>query len=178
GRDEVKPYLKDAGIDLFKDVEQVVVCMGKSCHRSKPRQPGQADEDGPIILLQGKFDKAKIDKQLAKLADDKKGVKVVEHNKSKFHRLSFGPGDNGPYVAALDKSNLLICGSKDQVTEQISRVAGKSKPKLKYPAISAFLKARAKSPNTVDVIALEAMITGTSYSGIKNPGGGQVEEQV
>jgi hypothetical protein len=32
GRDEVKPYLKEAGIDLLKDVEQVIVSMGKSSH--------------------------------------------------------------------------------------------------------------------------------------------------
>ena len=163
GRDEVKPYLKDAGIDPLKDVDQVVVSMGKSSHSDKPARDR---EDGPVIVLQGKFDKARIDKQLAKLAEDGKHVKAVEHNKAKFHRF-----DNGPYIAALDKTALLICGSKAQVAEQLSRVAGKSKAKLKYPAISAFLKARAKSPAAVDVIALESMVTGTSYSGVKGPGG-------
>src|SRR5262249_53295924 len=133
GRDEVKPYLKGAGIDPLKDVDQVVVCMGRSCFTGKP---GPGREDGPVIVLQGRFDKAKIEKQLAKLAEDNKGVKAVEHNKAKFHRL----GGDGAYVAVLDKTALVICGSKAQVTEQLSRVAGKSKVKLKYPAIAAFLK--------------------------------------
>src|SRR5688572_13880959 len=57
GRDEVKPYLKGAGIDLIKDVEQVIVCMGKSSHSGKQ---GAEREDGPVIVLQGKFDKARI----------------------------------------------------------------------------------------------------------------------
>src|SRR5262245_56165681 len=146
----------------------MIVCMGKSCYRDKGPRTG---EDGPVILFQGKFDKAKIDAQLAKLAKDGK-AKAVEHNKAKFHRLTFGGRDNGPYVAALDKSTLLVCGSKEQAAEQISRVAGKTKVKLKYPAITAFLKARAKAPNTVDVIGLETMVTGTSYSAPPAPPGG------
>lgn len=166
-RPEVKPYLKDVGIDLLKDVDQVVVCLGKSCFPDKGPQGG---EDGPVILIQGRFDKAKIDAKLAGLAADGKGVKAVEHNKAKFYRLTFGsPRDDGPLVAVLDKNTLLVCGGKEQVVEQMSRVAGKSKPKLKYPAVAAFLKARAKAPNAVDVIALESMVTGLESRG--GPGG-------
>jgi len=172
GRDEVKPYLKGAGIDPLKDVDQVVVCMGRSCFTGKQ---GAAREDGPVIVLQGRFDKAKIEKQLAKLAEDNKGVKAVEHGKAKFHRL----GGGGPHVAALDKTALLVCGSKAQVAEQLSRVAGKSKAKLKYPAIAAFLKARGKSPPAIDAIALESMVTGESGAKRVGPGGAvEVETKV
>src|SRR5262249_35733260 len=111
GRAEVRPYLKDAGIDVLKDVEQVLVCMGKSCYSKSPR----SGEDGPVVLFQGRFDKAKVDAQLAKLAKDGKGMQAVEHKKAKFYRLG-GP-DGGPYVAALDKNTLLLCGSKEQVVE-------------------------------------------------------------
>jgi hypothetical protein len=166
GRDEIKPFLKDAGIDPLKDVDQILVCMGKSCFADAP---GGQGEDGPVLVLQGTFDKARIDRQLAKLAEGGRGVKAVEHNKAKFHRLG---GDGGPYVAALDKTALLICGSKAQVTEQLGRVAGKSKVKLKYPAIAAFLKERAKSPAAVDAVALESMVVGLAANRGPAPGGG------
>lgn len=175
-RPEVKPYLQEAGIDLLKDIDQVIIALGRSGFPA--RAVGGSRDEGPVVLFQGKFDKAKLDGQLARLAKEGKGVKAVEHNKAKFYRLTMGgPREDGPFVAVLDKSNVLVCGTKDQVVEQMNRISNKSQVKLKYPAIRDFLKARAKSPNSVDVIGLESMTMGVSATGKAGPGGA-VDETV
>src|SRR5215469_136225 len=67
--DIVKPWLEGTGFDPLKDVERLIVVMGRSCH---PTENDTAH--GPLLFLQGRFDPDKLRAKADKLAESMPGL--------------------------------------------------------------------------------------------------------
>jgi hypothetical protein len=153
-------FLKDAGFDPLKDVDRVIVCVGRSCWSGD--ELGR--EDGPFILVRGRFDVPKARARMARLAADKVGRLLdLPHGKA----ILFEPG---PYVAPLDSTTLLITGKKALVADALAKAAGKKATKLANQQAVAEIK-KLKANVTVQAFALESTIQSTTRSSFKDAKG-------
>ncbi len=170
-RPEVQTYLKDAGFDPLKDVDRVVVCMGKSCHADN-FEAGR--EDGPFILFQGKFDAAKGKAKLAALAKDQPDhfVGIDAPGGQKIYRLG---KNNAPFLAQLDANNVAIAGKKAHVLEALVKASGKKQTKFVHKEVAAQLK-KLKPDVAVQGFALEQMVMNTRYESIDNGMGKRISK--
>lgn len=182
---KLKDYLKDTGVDPLRDLERVVVMMGKSCRPQRdfnaPAPAGGVD-DGPVVLLQGKFDQTKLEAALDKIAARpakpprfaKPGAKnvremaVTKEGKRKYYTID-PDGWSHAYLAVIDKQTVVICGMKTHLKTLWERVEGKKKPALKYakqwqPILKTF-----KPDQMVRAAGIENMVWTTRYE--KNPNG-------
>jgi hypothetical protein len=167
-KDEVKPYLKDIGFDPMKDIGHLAVILSRSCH-SETFGKG----DGPILMVFGKFDPAKMKKKLEGLAKEHpKVVKISDATGGKLYEIGQFYGNGPGYAAILDKGTLIIGPRKEHATDALAKANGKKRTKLKYPALTAALK-KWKAKTSVQGIALESMVVDTTYHFEKGAGGGK-----
>jgi hypothetical protein len=163
-RPEVAPYLKDAGVDPLKDVERVVLCMGRSCFQTEV--VGRPVDDGPFLLFHGKFDVAKVKAKLAALV--KQHPDVVSESDGpgaeKIYRI--GP-QHGPYVALLDKNTAVLAGMKSHVVDALNKSSGKKTTKFTHKDVPNLLK-KLKSDVAIQGFALEQMVVNTRYERADN----------
>jgi hypothetical protein len=157
--DAVKPWLEGSGFDPLKDVERLVVVMGRSCHPSE----GGNDEAGPLVYLQGRFDpdklRAKADKMAASMPALLKAHAVGD---TRAFELRGAAGSIG-FVTLLDRNTAVFAARKDQIADAVARFAGKKKVVLKYNALKPLLE-KMNSDDSVSFVGLGEMVTGTAVS--------------
>jgi hypothetical protein len=161
--DAVKPWLEGTGFDPLKDVERLVVVMGRSCHPSENN-----DESGPLLFVQGRFDPDKLHAKMVKLAASMPGsLQAHTIDGLKAYQLKTpGPAGIG---CLLDRHTLLVGPPrKDLIGDAVARYTGKKKVELKYKALKPLLDKM--SPDaSVSFVGLGEMITGTSTM-VRNDG--------
>jgi hypothetical protein len=159
--------LKEAGLDPRKDVERLVVMLGHSCFTENWR------DNGPVLLVQGRFDPAKMAAAAAKLAKDyPKVVKIEARGDAKIVQLV--AGFETFHVAVLDKGNVFLAANKALVEAALDKAAGKKKTDLKNKAFVEMYR-KMKLDRAVEAVATGNMVTGSSGS---KDGTGKVEYKV
>jgi hypothetical protein len=171
-RPEVKPLLDGSGLNPLKDIERVVVCVGKSSH-GKEFKPGVAESDGPLFFFHGRFDVPKLHAKLETLARDYPAqLKVVSVDGAKLYELKSFLGPGPGYVALLDSGTALVAPRKEQALDALAKAAGKKKTKLAVKGMPALLKTL-KPDLAVQAVALGEMIVNTRYESTKDAAGNQ-----
>jgi hypothetical protein len=137
----VQVWLKNAGFDPLRDVERIILPMSRRWHGTDKDLQGA----GPVVLVQGRFDAAKLKAKLAQLAKDSpQGVKVDAQEE--IYRLAIPNGSSPFFFAQLDRNTLMVAGKKDLIAEAMEKAAGKKKTTLKSEAVREFLKKRKPEP--------------------------------
>jgi hypothetical protein len=168
-RPEVQVFLKDAGFDPLKEVERVIICNSRSCHRAEIGTPG---DDGPFLLFQGKVDAAKVKAKMASLAKEHPDWIAGSDAPGGEKVYRIGPR-HGPYVAQLDANTVVMAGMKTHVLAALDKAAGKKTTKLVHKDISNYLN-KFKPDVAIQGFALEPMVFTTSYETADNGMGQRV----
>lgn len=161
-------WLKDAGFDPLRDIDRVLVVMDRNSHPSQE----SLSSSGPVVLLQGRFNKDKLQAKMSQLIKDApQGVKVEEQGEGVYRVTLFGPQF---FLAQLDRNTLILTEKKERIVEAQEKASGKKKTALKYPSVRAFLKQR-KSDQAVQIVADADFIGSTQYA-VKGNGGAVIRE--
>ena len=64
-------WLRESGVDLTKDIDQIVLAAGRSCY------PDKEGPSGPLFVLHGRFDAARIRAALGKAEKKAKRFRFV-----------------------------------------------------------------------------------------------------
>lgn len=119
------------------------------------------------MLLQGRFNKDKLQAKMSQLAKDApSGVKIEEQGEGVY---KFPLPGMPLFLAQLDRNTLIVAGKKDRIAEAQEKASGKTKTALKYPSLRDFLKQR-KSAQAVQVVADANFISSTQYTARANGG--------
>jgi hypothetical protein len=168
----VQEYLKNIGFDPLKDVERMIICLSKSCFT--PGAIGAANDDGPYMLFQGKFDAAKVKAKMAEIAKNHPD-QVSSSDLPGGQTLYRIAPRHGPYAVQLDGNTLVVAGRKTHVLAALEKASGKKTTKFVHKDVPAYLK-KLKSDVAIQGFALEQMIMSSRVS-VKNDGmGNQIVE--
>jgi hypothetical protein len=154
--------LKDTGLDPLKDVDRVVVAMGRRSHEPE-EEAGSFAMGGPLILYHGRFDAARLrgkGKQLAETMP--KMTRVHTIGDTQVFEFVSPPAAKG-FVAILDDSHLATSGSKKLLEEALAKASGKKKTKLKHEAFQKLLKTLDEQTSAA-LVASSSMIVGSRVS--------------
>jgi hypothetical protein len=154
----VKPWLEGSGFDPLKDIERLIVVMGRSCHPSD--QPGEA---GPVVFVRCRFDPDKLRAKADKMAESMPALlKAHVNGDTKVFELRGAAGSIG-FISLLDRGTVVFAPRKDQVADALARVAGKKIVELKYKALQPLLD-KMNPEDSVSFVGLGEMVTGTAVS--------------
>jgi hypothetical protein len=157
--DQVQMVLKDTGFDPLKDIDRVVLAI----------TPGAEGMSGPFLLVEGRFDAAKLTAKAADLAKQFPIIKEIEIGKTKAYELGL-PGQPA-YVALVDKGVFVLSASKPEMAETIEKAGGKRKTEFKSKSLAKLI-AKMDPQLAVNVACAGEMPTGGSARSV--PGGGIV----
>jgi hypothetical protein len=148
----VAAILKEAGVDPLKDVGRLVMMLSRSCFGD--------NFNGPVLLVQGRFDPAKVYAAAATLAKDYPTVvKIEARGDAKIVQL--GSGFTTFHAAVLDKNNIMVGGNKALIEAALDKADGKKKTDLvSKPFVEMYRKMKFDRP--VEVIATGDMVTTVS----------------
>lgn len=168
-RADVKPFLKDAGFDPLKDVEHIVMCMGRSCFREDLTADA---ESGPLFLFLGKFDVAKMKEKMASIAKEHPTAFTPIDGPAgeKIYRVS---PRGGPYAAPLDAKTVAVGSMKTQVLDALNKASGKKTTKFVHKEVAMQLK-KLKTDVSIQGFALEHMVINSTYESQDNGMGKRV----
>jgi hypothetical protein len=160
GDDPASRVLKEIGLDPTQDIDRAVIGLGAGNQR--------------VIVVEGKFDPAKMEAKLEELAKDKKDFLTVHKTEKgkvfeiakldeviKLPDLVQGvinlKGEKG-FVAIADKGHVILAQSQDSLAEAIAKGEAKKTTKLKNRDL-AVLIGKMDSRQTVN-LALTGSTTG------------------
>jgi hypothetical protein len=151
---DIQQALEDIGFDPFRDVENVVVAIDRDPNKS-------------VILVNGKFDTAKIAARAEKTAKDETGIlKVIKASGHTYYSVKPPEGKGVPsetiYVALVDGATLVSSSRPDAVLEALDKKAGKKKAELK-PELQALL-AKADRQQTISIVTLAGPLSATGQA--------------
>jgi hypothetical protein len=157
--DAVQPWLKEAGFDPLKDVERLTVATGSSCWAEDPTKG--AAGGGPYVIVEGKFDVAKLQATAEKAAKDFPNFfKLGTIGDAKV--LEVGPAREKMTVAVLNDNTVVMAPFKEQIAAALDKAAGKKKTQLKNASLQK-LMAKWDAKQAVNVAAIGEMVT-TRYN--------------
>jgi hypothetical protein len=147
--DQVQMVLKDTGFDPLKDIDRVVLAI----------TPGAQGMSGPFLLVEGRFDAAKLTAKLADLGKQFPIIKEIEIGKTKAYELGL-PGQPA-YVALVDKGVFVLTASKTEMAEAVEKAGGKRKTEFKSKGLAKLI-AKMDPKLAVNVACAGEMVTGGS----------------
>jgi hypothetical protein len=157
-QEAAQKYLEMAGFDPFKDFGSVTIAG-----------PPTKDPDAFMILVEGTFDQAKIDKAAEAAAKDLgDAFKITKAGRFKIFEVT-PPGEKRMYASLVSMSTMVICTSEDAMKGALARAAGTKKSALKKE-VSA-LVARTSPKQSISMVATGSALAKLSEDA---PGAGQV----
>jgi hypothetical protein len=154
--DPVQAVLKGSGLDPLEDVERIIVAVGPSSHPTD--RPG----GGPFIIVEGRFDRAKLQARADELAKQFPAfLKTTTLGDAKVY--SIGDRNDTMFAAALSDSVIGLAPGKDLLGDMLSKAAGTKKTALKNATLPRLL-AKLDPKDVVCGAAAGEMIAGSSYS--------------
>jgi hypothetical protein len=164
--DAVQAILKDTGLDPLKDLKRVTVVTGRSCH---PDVEKTGKMGMPMVILEGRFDKAKLQAKAEQLAKDAKTLKIHDVGDDKVYEVLNLPGGKKGFVALASADTLVASALKEQVVTALEKASGKKKTQLKHKAMQQLLeKTDPKAPVSLAIIG--EMITDAAMSDLPGQG--------
>jgi hypothetical protein len=155
--------LKDSGLDPLRDIDRVVLVMGRSSHQHEedPNSNKVSMMAYPFAVVQGRFDRAKLEAKAAQLAAQQPGlVKIRQIGAAKVAEI--GGEDESGVVAVLDYKTV-VAGPRNQVADAIDRAAGKKKGQLRNKQIAQYLQ-DLDSKQSIESLALAETVVSKSVS--------------
>jgi hypothetical protein len=158
--------LKDSGFDPLKDVDRVLVAMGKGFHQVDvdPNTGATSSSGGgPMLLVQGRFDSAKLKAKADQLVKDfPQFLKIHKSWAAPIYEIRDGQRSIY-FVAVLDPTTLVAAARQSNAVEVLERAAGKAKAQFQHPDLPRTLNALDPMLN-IEAVGLSDMIVGTSVS--------------
>jgi hypothetical protein len=151
---------KDLGIDPLKDVDTVTVLVGRSCYGTDAKQ------DGPVFLLRGRFDRAKILAGLDKI--DGKAWAYKEPG-GPIYKLQFARPGPSLFVAVLDAHTIILSPRKQHVLDALAKAAGKKTTRFAHKEVPARLK-QLRPDVAVQAFGLGSMVLNSSTTTVSQNG--------
>jgi len=131
--------LKSAGIDPLQDVESMLIATGLTCHRTEVKGKTTALRSGALCIVQGRFDRAKLQGVLNQLAKDQpKDVKIEKAANGTIYDVSEFLGGS-MFLVVADSNTVVAAMFKDQAEDVLAKAAGQKKTQLKYKAVQALV---------------------------------------
>jgi hypothetical protein len=158
--DQVQMVLNDTGFDPFKDIDRAILAI----------TPGTDGFSGPFLVVEGRFDVAKLTAKADELAKQFPGFKPVEIGKAKVYEMGFG-GGNPPYLGFLDKNTVILSSTKQEMTDAVEKAGGKRKTEFKSKTLAKLID-KMDPKLAVNVACAGEMAMGGSVMSV--PGGGIV----
>jgi hypothetical protein len=125
---------KELGFDPLKDVDRVVVAIPAPSGASAT--PGG---DLPVVLLEGRFDAAKLLAAAEKAAkDNPKMLRIHARGDARIVEATLGPGP-AVFAAAVDKTHIAASARRADVEDALDKAAGKKKTALKNKTLAGLL---------------------------------------
>jgi hypothetical protein len=123
--EEIQKELKAIGFDPLKDLDSYIEAT-----------PGGGKVADGLFMLHGKFDQAKINARLAKMAADTPALlKTTKVGDDTLWELALPfqplPGVNSVWFAVVDETTLAAAANKDYMLEVFDKKAGKKKTALR-----------------------------------------------
>lgn len=143
---ETKQAIETIGLDPLKDLDQVVL-SGSG---------GKQDE--ALVLIQGNFDKTKLEAAASKAAlDDKNGLKILKEGGYTVYEMTNKKDAQIVYGAIVDNSTIVASPKKDYVLEALDKKAGKKPAAMKKDLADLLAKADAKQSVSVVVAVSQGL---------------------
>jgi hypothetical protein len=118
---DVKEYLKDMGLDPFKDIDSIIV--GSS---------GNGESEKHLAMVTGRFDPAKLEAKAKEIAKDRSEmIKVDKIGKHTVFEISVPNSPQSMFACAVSKNLILAASSKASLEEGLEKHAGTKTTKLK-----------------------------------------------
>jgi hypothetical protein len=163
----VQAAIKDFGFDPLKDIERITLVMGLSCYMDEPRMEdgeitGLDSEAGPLIIVQGRFDAAKLEAGAKELFKD---LKIHEVGTHKVYEVADEVKSGGiPRFAAIADPKTVVFGRfKKQVADALDKAAGKKKTQIKNKVMAGLLD-KLDADQVVAAAVSGDMVAGSSTS--------------
>ncbi len=153
GKSLPRSLTRGLGIDPLKDVDTVTMLSGRSCYA------GDARRDGPVFLLQGRFDRAKIVAGLNEL--DGAAWAYKEPGGSIYQMHTPSRRGSGLFVAVLDAHTLILSPRKQHVLDGLAKAAGKKTTRFAHKGVAARLK-RLRPDVAVQAFGMGSMVLGST----------------
>jgi hypothetical protein len=151
--------LKGSGLDPLKDVERLIVAIGPSSHSTNPDRPGGG---GPFIIVEGRFDRAKLQARADELVKQFPGVlKTTTIGDAKVYEIN--DHGNSMFAAVLSDGAIGLAPGKDLLGDMLAKAAGTKKTVLKNATLPKLL-AKLDPKDVICGAAAGEMIAGSSYS--------------
>jgi hypothetical protein len=150
--DEVQKVLTDLGLDPFKDIDRVTVAG-----------PGTSDNDKGLVIVHGRFDRAKFQARAEEAAKENADVFKIHqipdgaNGKYTVYELTIPDLQQTVYAALADRGPLVFSPGKDYVVSALNKAAGREKAGLKNKALQALLE-KADHNQSVTVTALGSAV--------------------
>jgi hypothetical protein len=158
--------LKDSGLDPLKDVERLTLVASKSCYQSKGAANNgkvmSSETFFPLVILQGRFDPAKLKTKGEQLAKAGGTVKIHKVGEAQVYEVTI-KGTSTAFVAVLDKSSVVVAGSRRHAEDAIEKATGKKKTELKHKAMKTLVD-KMDAKQTIAWAACSEMIGETQVS--------------
>jgi hypothetical protein len=122
-------HLDDAGVDLYRDITALTAAL-----------PADADVEKAFIIVDGKFDPAKL-QAVAQAAAKKPNtdLKIIQLAGRDVYELNLAKLDQPVFVCVLDGSTLLASGRKDHLAAAMAKAKEKVEPPKKVQPLLALL---------------------------------------
>jgi hypothetical protein len=143
---EAKQAIETIGLDPLKDIDQVIL----SGNGSK--------QDEALILVLGKFDKAKLEAAGVKAAqDDKNGLKILKEGGATVYEMTNKKDGQVVYGVIVDNTTIAASPKKDYVLDVLDKKAGKKKGTLKKDLTDLLGKADLKQSVSVVMVVPQGL---------------------
>src|ERR1051326_5572524 len=122
---DIKEYLKDMGMDPFKDIDQIIVGSA-----------GSSDADKGLVIISGRFNQEKVEAKAKEIAKDKSDfIKVDKIGTHTVFEVSVPNAPQSMYACVISKNMILAASSKATLEDALKKNAGKKTHKLKNKQI-------------------------------------------
>jgi hypothetical protein len=141
-QEAVKTALKDTSFNPLTDIDEVRIVLGTSSLPPEGElEKSDGSGSGPLILIQGRFDVAKLQNKLDQLAKDMpEMVKIHGIGKANVAQVML-PGN--PYFGVvLDKNTVVFSPKRDQIEDVLEKASGDRKTEWKNAELPQLLKTR------------------------------------
>jgi hypothetical protein len=144
---DAQKILDEIGFDPFQDVETVTIAIDESPNK-------------PLILVQGKFDMAKIQTKAESAAKENSDVLTIgKAGGHTIYEVKAPEQNETMYVGLVDGTTVAASPNKDYVVEVLDKKDGKKKAEMKKE-LKALL-AKADSKQTISIVSLGGPLAAT-----------------
>jgi hypothetical protein len=165
---EAAKALEEFGVDPAKDLSRLVIAAGENA-------PNNA-----LVLIEGTFNTAKLQTQLANLAKEKKGnIEPAEGAPAGVYQVKLppqarrNPGMPDRFLfTVLDRNFLAIAPSQVAVEDVIAKKKGDKKAEIKQEMLTEIGKINPKETASVVIIPPQQLLAGGPAAGMTKITGG------